>query len=96
MKSCLKACESRAFGAPVEAIFSEHAGVKKAWLQKCRTTDESGVRALKLPLCGLSGGSTHEYSSCRLHPVGLEPCMQSGMYLLVNLYTRNAKDAFKR
>lgn len=24
------------------AIFSEHAGVKKAWLQKCRTTDESG------------------------------------------------------
>ena len=27
------------------AIFSEHAGVKKAWLQKCRTTDESGSTA---------------------------------------------------
>lgn len=62
--------------ARFEAIFSEHAGVKKAWLQKrlglhgvepmmrlrCRTTDESGVRAPKLPLCVLSGGSTHEYS----------------------------------
>ncbi|CAK9068836.1 unnamed protein product, partial [Durusdinium trenchii] len=27
------------------AIFSEHAGVKKAWLQKCRTTDETGNSA---------------------------------------------------